>query len=131
MVDVESLLIKLIKNKALESNLIFVFEKQGSFFVHTAISQEFAECVKTPKSQLIHKNLLEIHSEEVALTRRNLYEKSWGGQEVYYQVEYSLNSNCPIYVVLSPIFVDGRVVKVIGFGVPYEEIPARLREIIA
>jgi hypothetical protein len=131
MVNVETVLIKLIKKKAVALDLIFVFEKQGDFFIHTFVSQAFSDRVKVHKNKLIRKNLFDIHPEEVALSRRNLYEKAWGGQEVYYQIDNSLNSDCPFYAVLSPVFENGEVIRVIGFGTPYEEIPTRIREIIA
>lgn len=131
MVNVETVLIKLIKKKAVALDLIFAFKKQGSFFMHTYVSQAFSERVRVHKNKLIRKNLFDIHPKEVALSRRNLYEKAWGGQEVYYQVKNSLNSGCPFYAVLSPVFENGEVIKVIGFGSPYEEIPTRIREIIA
>ena len=119
---------KLIKKVAKEKNKYFSFEKQGDFFLHTSLTKEFANRLEIPLSQFVRKNLFEIHSTEEALTRRNYYTKAWGGQETVYQVEQSLNSKCPFYVVLSPVFLNGVVVSVIGHGAPALYIPIQLKE---
>lgn len=126
--DIKEFSMKLIKRVAMERNKFFTFEKQGDFFMHTSLTKEFAKRLEISESQVVRKDLFEIYSNTEALTRRNFYMNAWEGQEIFYQVEHSLNSQCPFYIVLSPVFLNEKVVSVIGHGAPAMFVPIQLKE---
>lgn len=128
--DIKAFFIKLIKKTAIERNEFFTFEKKGDFFIHTYLTKELANRLEIPVNQFVRKNLFELHTEEVALSRRELYKNAWGGQETVYRTECAFNSKCPVYVVLTPVFLGGKVVSVIGHGVPAMYVPIQFENVI-
>lgn len=121
---------KLIKNVAIEKNKFFTFEKEGDFFVHTSITERFSDRLGLLRSDIECKNLFQIFPKEQALINSKFYNAAWGGEETFFHVNDCLFSAITIYVVLSPVFLNGDVVSVIGHGAPALYVPAKLTGII-
>lgn len=119
---------KLIKNVAIDRNKFFTFEKKGSFYVHSSITKEFTNRLGVSVNDIEYKNLFQIFPNNQALINNGYYNIAWNGQETAFQVENCLNSEYPIYVVLSPVFLNGKVVSVIGHGAPALYVPIKLKD---
>jgi PAS fold len=127
MLDLGVLLNKIIKKIARSTNTVATIEKKGDYFYHIHANSELCTLLYVTPEKVIGKNLSEIHPPDIALERRKLYERAWKGEDVFYSVESTLGVQHTLYSVLSPVFLNGEVIKLLLYVVPVEAIPIKLR----
>lgn len=125
MIDLQTLIIKMVKKAASHLNLVFLVEKKNNLFIHTSVAKELQDLLGLEPSKIINKSLKQLYTERVAQERRDSYERAWKGEEVYYKFD-TTNSKYSFCGVLSPVLLNGKVVSLMGYIVPLNVLPKEL-----
>jgi hypothetical protein len=126
MLDLRVLLMKVVKKTARELSFVGFAEKQGDIFIHTMISDELRNKLNIKSESVVRKTISQIYPEDVAIERLKLYERAWSGEEVLYTMSHA---DHVFFGVISPISLNGEVVRIMGSYVPVIYIPEQLRGI--
>lgn len=128
-VNVQKLVVKLVKQIAMKNNTIAFIEKVGNSFVHTGITKELQQIIGVPREFVVNKTLAQVHTDNMVQILRPEYEKAWNGRDALFKVENVLNAEFPLCGAISPILLYGKVVRTIVYIVPLKEIPKLLQDI--
>ncbi|MGM0807573.1 MAG: hypothetical protein ACQET8_22980 [Bacillota bacterium] len=129
MVNLNNLVKKLIKKLSINENSICVIEKREDAFYHLAITEELCSLLQVNPDLIEGKEISEILSPLQTKIISKYYVKAWGGKEVFYKLDFPHGSKETLYKVLSPIILNGEVVRLISHVVTINQIPESLRNI--
>ncbi|MED3625248.1 PAS domain-containing hybrid sensor histidine kinase/response regulator [Neobacillus thermocopriae] len=110
-----------------QQGMTFKYVKMGDQFIHTLCEGELVEKLGLSSSMVVGKPLHGVLPKEEADAKLLAYEKAWEGEVTHF--EASMNG-IYFYVTLSPVFLEGRVVEVIGSGIDITKRKLIEREMI-
>lgn len=129
MLDLRSLVIKLVRRVSEKMNAIAFIEKRGDFFVHTHATKEGQEMLGV-SDDFLNKTFAELNIPlNIANKRRKYYTKAWKGEETIFKVDSPIITNKSFYIALFPITSNGETVGLIAYVSPVDMIPKELQKI--
>lgn len=97
-----------------QEGLTLKFIKHENQFIHTLCEGLLLKKLGLKKIDVLNKNLYDFLPEEVAFEKDVYYRRAWDGHDISYEINYN---NITYYMSLKPIFVDEKVVEVIGSAI--------------
>jgi two-component system, sporulation sensor kinase A len=101
-----------------QKSMTFRFIKQGDEIIMTESEGELFQLFGFKKEEVLQKRLEDIFPPEIAVFKREVYERAWNGESLTY--EAALNG-IPFLAAIGPIYKDGSVTEVYGFCVDLSE----------
>lgn len=129
LLDLKKLLVKLVKKIARETNFIAIVEKRGDFYYHNDITEVLCKSININPQDIIGKSLTELYDKDLAKFYREKYKAAWHGKELGY-IAIDPSGSDQFYVVLTPIFLNGKVNRIMLSLIELDKIPAKLRIVI-
>jgi hypothetical protein len=128
LLNLNLLIKKLVKKLSVNSNTIGVVEKRGNAFYFHSITEELCTLLHVAPELIENKTIEEILPLDLSNKISKYYHEAWNtGNEVFYKLDLPLGNKTTLYKILSPIVVNGKVVRLHSHMVSIEQIPVKLR----
>lgn len=101
-----------------QQGLILKFIELDNRFIHTLGDGELLYKIGLTPAKVLGKELHDFFPEKKVQSILDAYKKAWNGEITYYEANIN---EIDLYVCLSPVIRDGKIIEVIGSGVDITE----------
>jgi hypothetical protein len=128
MANINKIIEILTKKISVNANTICVVEKMGNAFYFHSITKELCSLIHVEPELIVNKVIEEILPLDLSNKISKYYHEAWNtGKEVFYKLDFPFGNNTTLYKVLSPVVVNGEVIRLHSHCVSIDQIPVSLR----